>query len=392
MMRLSLTLLLIFWTLMAHSAVQVKAVRTSLSDGVTRIVFDLSKAAEHHLFTLSNPNRVVIDIPNARLTTSLAGKKKGILSSIRGGKRNSKDLRIVLDLSASAKPRSFSLKPGGKSGHRLVIDLKRGNAGKKAVKTVRSVAQAKARSKPRDVIIAIDAGHGGKDPGALGRGGLREKHAVLALARKLAAEINRQSGMRAVLTRDKDVFLTLRQRIKKARKFKADMFVSLHADSFKDARASGSSVYVLSNRGASTEAAQWLARHENAADLMGGVTLDDKDNQVAQVLLDLSQEATIDASIKVASRVLKQLKTVGKVHRKHVERAGFVVLKSPDIPSILIETAFISNPTEERRLRDSKYQTRMAKAISRGLRNYFKSYAPPGTRLAMDNGRVIARK
>ena len=267
----------------------------------------------------------------------------------------------------------------------LVIDLDAGK-GSGPVKTKKSVVSQGAR----DVIIAVDAGHGGKDPGARGPTGLREKDAVLALARKLAAEINAQKGMRAVLTRSSDVFLRLRTRINKARQFKADMFISLHADAFNDPRARGSSVYVLSNRGASNEAAQWLAEKENSADLVGGVSLDDKEDQVAQVLLDLSQEATIEASIKIASRVLGGLKGLGKVHRKQVERAGFVVLKSPDIPSVLVETAFISNPTEEQRLKDSGYQTRMAKAIASGVHDYFREYAPPGTLLAANN-QVLAR-
>lgn len=370
----------VFITLSARADVQVNGVRVSAESETTRVVFELSGPVDHHLFTLDNPGRVVVDVPDARLSTALDARQVGLLKGIRGGVRQGDDLRLVLDLNGKARPRSFLLKPGGGSGHRLVIDLDAGT-GSGPVKTEKSVAG----NDMRDVVIAIDAGHGGKDPGARGPTGLREKDAVLALARKLAAEINAQPGMKAVLTRNSDVFLRLRTRIDKARKHRADMFVSLHADAFNDPRAHGSSVYVLSNRGASNEAAQWLAEKENAADLVGGVSLDDKDDQVAQVLLDLSQEATIEASIKVASRVLGGLKTVGKVHRKQVERAGFVVLKSPDIPSILVETAFISNPTEEARLRDSEYQTRMAKAIAAGVRDYFQEYAPPGTRLAAAN-------
>lgn len=369
----------------AVAGVKVNGVRVWAESDTTRIVFDLSGPAEHHLFMLENPQRVVVDVPDASLGTALDTQNGGLLKGIRGGVRKGDDLRLVLDLSGKARPRSFMLKPDGKSGHRLVIDLDAGK-GSGPVKTKKSVVSQGAR----DVIIAVDAGHGGKDPGARGPTGLREKDAVLALARKLAAEINAQKGMRAVLTRSSDVFLRLRTRINKARQFKADMFISLHADAFNDPRARGSSVYVLSNRGASNEAAQWLAEKENSADLVGGVSLDDKEDQVAQVLLDLSQEATIEASIKIASRVLGGLKGLGKVHRKQVERAGFVVLKSPDIPSVLVETAFISNPTEEQRLKDSGYQTRMAKAIASGVHDYFREYAPPGTLLAANN-QVLAR-
>ena len=234
----------------------------------------------------------------------------------------------------------------------------------------------------RDVIIAIDAGHGGIDPGARGNKGLLEKDAVLAIARRLETLVKREPGMRPVMIRDGDYFISLRKRVNKARASQSDLFISIHADAFDDSRVSGSSVYALSQRGATTEAARLLANRENAADLIGGVSLEDKDDMLASVLLDLSQNATIEASVDVASRVLQGLKRLGKVHKSRVEQAGFAVLKSPDIPSILVETAFISNPQEERRLRTAKHQQAMAEAMMLGVRSYFKANPPPGTRIA----------
>ena len=234
----------------------------------------------------------------------------------------------------------------------------------------------------RDVIIAVDAGHGGEDPGAIGRGGTQEKDVTLAVARQLAARIDSQPGMHAVLTRDHDVFLPLRERIRRARVAKADLFVSVHADSVGNSAVSGSSVYVLSEHGATNEAARWLADRENAADLMGGVKLADKNNQLASVLLDLSQSASISASMTAAHSVLTSLVNVGAVRKPQVQQAGFVVLKSPDIPSMLVETAYISNPAEERRLRSPAAQQALARAIFAGLRGYFTDNPPPGTRFA----------
>lgn len=245
---------------------------------------------------------------------------------------------------------------------------------------VKDAAEVTAR--PRDLIIAIDAGHGGKDPGARGRHGTREKDVVLAIARKLARLIEREPGMKPVLIRDGDYFLRLRERIRRAHDHRADLFISIHADAFNDTRVHGSSVYVLSRRGASSEMARLLARHENTADLVGGVSLDDKDDLLKTVLLDLSQSASIEASTEVADKVLRELRRVGKVHKRSVQKAGFVVLKSPDIPSILVETAFISNPREERKLRDPRHQERMARAILAGVRGYFEQNPPPGTLIA----------
>jgi N-acetylmuramoyl-L-alanine amidase len=238
------------------------------------------------------------------------------------------------------------------------------------------------RESGRDIIIAVDAGHGGDDPGATGHAGAHEKDVVLAIARSLAHRINEEAGMRAVLIRDQDEFLSLRDRIHRARAAKADLFVSVHADSIANSTVSGSSVYVLSERGASNEAARWLAERENAADLMGGVSLADKGNRLASVLLDLSQAANISASMTAAQSVLESLEGVGLVRKSQVQQAGFVVLKSPDIPSMLVETAYISNPAEEHRLRNPAQQTQLAEAIFAGLRGYFADHPPAGTRFA----------
>jgi N-acetylmuramoyl-L-alanine amidase len=234
----------------------------------------------------------------------------------------------------------------------------------------------------RDVIVAVDAGHGGQDPGAIGHNGTREKDVTLAIARVLAERINGEPGMRAVLTRNRDEFLVLRDRIGRARIARADMFISIHADSIANREVSGASVYVLSEHGATNEAARWLADRENAADLMGGVKLDDKDKQLASVLLDLSQSANISSSMVAAQQVLGSLDAVGQVRKSQVQQAGFVVLKSPDIPSMLVETAYISNPQEELSLRNTRHQAALAEAVFNGLHNYFESYPPVGTRYA----------
>lgn len=231
--------------------------------------------------------------------------------------------------------------------------------------------------------MAIDPGHGGEDPGASGRLGTKEKNVVLAIGRKLKALLNRKHGIRAFLVRDGDYYIGLKKRMRIARNHKADLFISIHADAFRNPLVYGSSVYVLSQRGASSEAAKWLADRENSADLVGGVSLDDKDDLLASVLLDLSQTATLDASINLGANILNELKKLGKTHKKKVQRAGFMVLKSPDIPSILIETAFISNPDEERRLRNSRHQQRVAKAILTGVLRYLKNNAPQDTMLAV---------
>ena len=372
--------------------VQLQNVRIWAAPDNTRIVFDVSGPVEHSLEMLSNPDRAVIDISNARLLRPPAQPKAtdNYLQQIRSGMRDQNDLRIVLDLKQQVDCKSFLLPPNKQYGHRLVIDL----FAPEDQDNLKTVSVSPVPDRYRDVIIAVDAGHGGEDPGARGPSGVYEKDIVLQISRQLADLINRQKGMRAVLIRDGDYFLPLRKRIDKAREKKADLFVSIHADAFKDPRVAGSSVYILSERGASSEAARWLAEQENASDLIGGVSLDVEDNVLASVLLDLSQTASLEASIDVADRVLSRLKKLGKVHKRNVQSAGFAVLKSPDIPSLLIETGYISNPSEEKNLRNHEYQKKLASAIMDGLQGYFSEYAPEGTLLAASNTvrkHVIAR-
>jgi N-acetylmuramoyl-L-alanine amidase len=348
-------------------------------------VFDTSGAVTpKKVFSLQNPDRVVIDVPAAQAATVLqsGNNASGLVKAVRTARNKDNSLRIVLDLKQSAKPRTFSLKPNGQYGHRLVIDLYEAGASNSAAKkTAVKKRVAHTPAALRDLVVAIDAGHGGDDPGAIGRRGTREKTVVLAIARKLAELIRKEPGMRPVMIREGDYYIGLRQRINKARKHNADLFISIHADGFRDHRAHGSSVFVLSRRGASSEMGRWLEAKENAADLAGGVSLDDKDDLLAEVLLDLSQSATIEASHEVAANMLGGLKRLGKMHKSSVQRAGFVVLKSPDIPSILIETAFISNPQEENKLRDKRHQQKLAQAMLSGIRDYFGNNPPPGTHM-----------
>jgi N-acetylmuramoyl-L-alanine amidase len=360
--------------------VTMQNVRIWAAPDNTRVVFDVSGPVEHKLELLSNPDRLVVDIKNAKITQAIGQpvSTDKYLNKVRSAERDKSDLRVVFDLKKNIEMRSFLLQPNRQYGHRLVIDLYDEN--KQDVDTPIITQADNKRSK--DVIIAVDAGHGGDDPGATGPHGVREKDVTLKIARNLVNLINQEYGMKAVLIREGDYFLSLRNRIGKAREHKADLFISIHADAFRDPRVKGSSVYILSNRGASSEAAKWLAERENAADLVGGVSLDDKDDVLASVLLDLSQTASLEASIGVADRILYGLKKVGKTHKKYVQSAGFAVLKSPDIPSILVETAYISNPEEEKNLQNAAYQTKLAKALLSGLKGYFRDYAPEGTLLA----------
>ncbi len=363
----------------ATNTARVNGVRMWASPDSTRLVIDLNRAVEHRLTSLANPERVVIDISNAKLSTPLPSLNytQGAISGIRSAHKKNNILRLVLDLKHQVHPKSFLLKPNKKYGYRLVIDLEKETANKKN-NTPRIVKSVNS-SRKRDLIVAIDAGHGGDDPGAAGPRGTKEKYVVLQIARKLRDMINRKPGMKAVMIRNGDYYISLRARTRKARKLNADIFISIHADAFRNSKARGASVFILSSRGATSEAAKWLAKKENEADLVGGVSLDDKDDMLAKMLLDLSQTATIEASSSVASRVLSRLKTVGNTHKHKVERAGFVVLKSPDIPSLLVETGFISNPKEERLLRTSSYQKKLASAILTGVDSYFKQYPVPGT-------------
>ncbi|MDH3934063.1 MAG: N-acetylmuramoyl-L-alanine amidase [Gammaproteobacteria bacterium] len=365
-------------------AVNFENVRLWAAPDHTRVVFDTSAAVTpKKVFVLQNPDRLVIDVPAAQAASVLTSTKAaGLVTGVRAARNDQNTLRIVLELKQTAEPRTFTLKPNEKYGHRLVVDLygARTTAGVSKKKVVKkSVAEKPAAL--RDLVIAIDAGHGGEDPGARGSRGTKEKTVVLAIARQLAELVRKEPGMRPVLIREGDYYIGLRQRINKARKHNADLFISIHADAFRDKRAHGSSVFVLSRRGASSEMGRWLANQENAADLAGGVSLDDKDDLLAEVLLDLSQSATIEASHEVAANMLGGLKRLGKTHKSTVQRAGFVVLKSPDIPSILVETAFISNPQEESKLRDKRHQKKLAKAMLTGIRDYFGNNPPPGTRM-----------
>jgi N-acetylmuramoyl-L-alanine amidase len=294
----------------------------------------------------------------------------------------------VLDLESMSDVRSFLLDPTGEYGYRLVVDLFPKN--RKVSKT--TLKEISSLQKPnRDVVVAIDAGHGGEDPGASGKNRTREKDVVLAIARELKKNIDVQPGMTAVLTRDGDYYIPLRDRFEKARKHRADLFISIHADAFKNRKVSGSSIFVLSRKGASSEFARRLAASENSSDLIGGVTLKGKDDMLASVLLDLSQSATMEASNAVADSVFGSIRVLGKTHKNHVEHANFMVLKSPDVPSILVETAFISNPSEEKRLKNPAWQRKTARAITDGIQNYFYMSPPPGTWIASNRQPVRYR-
>ena len=377
---------------------QVTGVRLWAGPDGTRVVLDLTGPSEHSLFVLREPNRLVVDLPGATLGEVAAPSAEGLVKGMRSGARD-EGVRLVLDLHVAVKPRSFLVPPNEVYGHRLVLDLEPAEKGVElnfpAVASTPSSTASDTKfsstpfsrtlpSEARDIVIAIDAGHGGEDPGARGRKGTREKDITLAIARKLKERIDAQPGMRGVLIRDGDYFIALEQRPKIARqKHRADMFISIHADAFKKSSARGSSVFVLSNRGATSTAAKWLADRENAADLVGGVNLSGQDDVVASVLLDLSQTASLAASMEVGATVLRELDGLGNLHKSQVQAAGFVVLKAPDIPSILVETAFITNPEEEKRLRDPKHQTKVADAILAGVKGYFYSNPPAGTRVAM---------
>lgn len=336
----------------------------------TRVVFDLSEPVKHNMMILENPHRIVLDIKNATKNTAFARSEfeTSVLKGIRSAVRKDQDLRIVLDLAHKSRPRVFPLGADHASSDRLVVDLHATNLDPTPIVTRHKKPAAK-----KDIVIAIDPGHGGKDPGAIGKKGTREKDIVLAVAKKLKKIINRQPGYKAVMTREKDQFVVLRNRVKKARENQADLFISLHADSFKSPKVEGASVYALSLNGASSEAARWMAEKENASDLIGGVSLDDKDDLIASVLLDLTQTNTIQNSIELGTDVLKQLNKIGKVNKKKVQQAGFAVLKAPDMPSILVETAFLSSPREEKRLRSDKHQEKIAKAIFNGIHKHMQA-------------------
>lgn len=372
---------------------EVDGLRVWADPEKTRAVLDLDESADYRLFTLQGPDRVVIDLKRSTFAADvhLDPEHAGVIRAVRHGQPDPETLRVVLDLASGVDLKSFMLAPTGQYGHRLVIDLYDQD------RATSSAPVRMATGHPggeRDVVVAIDAGHGGEDPGAIGINRTREKDVVLQIARRLKAAIDGEPGMRAVLIRDGDYYLPHRARYERARQARADLFVSVHADAFRNRNVRGSSVFVLSQHGASSEFARLIADTENASDLVGGVSLNDKDDLLASVLLDLSQSATIQASDQVAQSILASLSGSVKVHKPIVGRANFLVLKSPDVPSVLVETAFISNPTEEKRLTELDFQQQIAAAIARGVRSYFYSSPPPGTWIAANrNGtrHVVSR-
>ena len=394
--------------------INVNSLHYVTSSKQTSMIFDVAASPKHRVFVMNNPPRLVIDIKDAQLERTLNQPSAAhpLFARVRTGIKNGTDLRVVVDLKESISSNKFSLSSNNSDARHLIVDLlnkvpatsakaddkvvARPVASKSVVpkvaarksvepkKGTRKTAVSKAveHKSTDNIVIAIDAGHGGEDPGALGPNGTEEKKVTFAIAKKLATLINRQPGMAAVMVRNGDYFVGLRDRMQIARAAKADLFISIHADAFQDTSIKGASVYTLSTRGASSEAARWLANSENASDLVGGVSLNDKEDVLASVLLDLSQTATQEASLNVAGQILKNFQNVCELHKGSVQKAGFVVLKSPDIPSILVETAFISNPSEEKNLLSNRYQSKMAKAIFKGVRNYFRQSAPVDSRIA----------
>ena len=362
-------------------AAEINSIRLWRAPDNTRLVFDIGGVIEYKVFALEGPHRLVIDIANITNQPSVASLdfKNTPISKIRTAQRSPKDLRIVLDLKSAVNPKHFTLKANEEYSNRLVIDLydKKRNLS-------RTVDELVEQS-DRKIVIAIDAGHGGEDPGALGPQRMREKTVVLQISKRLEKLFDNDPNYKGILVRKGDYYLAHRKRTQIARDNKADFFVSIHADAFTDPRANGASVYALSNQGATSEAARFLAKKQNNADLIGGATtlnLGSKDKMLAGVLLDLSMTATMSTSLEAGAHVLRQMGSVARLHKKKVEQAGFLVLKSPDIPSLLIETGFISNPKEARQLSTAQYQQRMAKAIYSGIDQYYTEHPPEGTLLA----------
>jgi len=362
------------------SAADVDAVRLWRAPDHTRVVLDLSGATDFSTLSLENPERFVVDLPQSRLSASLTSLPlEGTpISRVRSGIRQGTDLRLVFDLSASVRTSVFLLPPNDITGHRVVIDL----FDKTPTEEPKPVLSVESLEGRRDIVIAIDPGHGGEDPGASGPGGLREKTVVLQIARRLENQLAKIPGFKPMLVRTGDYYVSLKNRRDKARALEADLFVSIHADAFREKSAHGASVYALSMRGATSTTAQYLADTENAADLVGGVELAEMDPMLAGVLADLSMTGTLDASLNLGALILEQIDGVARLHKKRVEQAGFAVLKSPDVPSLLIETGFISNPGEAERLATPAYQDKMARAIRRGIQSWFARQPPPGTLLA----------
>ena len=383
-----LTALAIMFTVFASGlhctkamAAEVSAVRLWRAPDHTRVVLDVSEQVSFTRLKLENPERFVVDLKNSRLTSSLAALPLAgtPISQLRSGIREGTDLRLVVDLKSKVKTSVFLLPPNEVNGYRVVIDLFDPPSSQSDPEPVLSVDSLDAR---RDIIVAIDAGHGGEDPGASGPGNLREKTVVLQIARRLEQQLSGVPGFKPVLIRSGDYYVSLKSRRSKARELRADLLVSIHADAFRQTSAHGASVYALSTRGATSTAAKYLAENENAADLVGGVEVAEMDPVLASVLTDLSMTGTLHTSLNLGALILEQIGGVARLHKKQVEQAGFAVLKSPDVPSLLIETGFISNPTESERLSTPAYQDKMARAIRRGIQSWFARQPPPGTLLA----------
>jgi N-acetylmuramoyl-L-alanine amidase len=393
---------------LAGAHAQVLSSRIWPARDYTRLTLETKSELKHSVFAVKDPDRLVLELETGEIPPALAELQGKVtaddpyIQGLRVARNRPGVVRVVLDLKTEVKPQVFTLKPIGEYGHRLVLDiyptvevdpliaLIEKEEKELREKKILPPLEAKPEDKPKANVarlatIVIDPGHGGEDPGAIGRRGSREKNITLTIAKRLKGLIDAEPGMRAVLTRDGDYYLPLHGRVDKARKVKADLFVSIHADAFIRPNARGSSVFALSEKRATSEAARWLANKENDADLIGGVNLDVKDKYLAQTLLDLSQTATIDHSLRLGSAVLKNLGGVNTLHKPRVEQASFAVLKAPDIPSILVETAFISNPDEEKRLNDEAYQDKLARAILDGIREYFAKHPPrPQSPLALN--------
>jgi len=378
---------------MTH-AVTLKDARLWAAPDRTRIVFDVSSKIKYRVFAIERKNgkpfRIVIDMEQTLVSSKLVGKEfnKGLVQRIRSGRLPKSGLRIVLDLKGSANPRTFVLGPSGPYGHRLVIDLHKKNVHvRKRPRVVRSIYSnpkskrgRNRKRRQRDIVVAIDAGHGGEDPGAIGKHGTKEKDIVLGMARRLARLVRKQPGMRAVLIRNGDYYINLKQRTRMARRYRADIFISLHANAAHRRSANGVSIYTLSKRGATNEAARWLALRENRSDKVGGTPIAKTgDRTLRKVLIDLSQTSTLSASSDIARVLLTEFRKITRIHGRGHEKARFVVLKSPDIPSVLVETGFISNPKEEYKLKSHRFQRKVAQSIMTGIVRYFIQNAPPNT-------------
>jgi N-acetylmuramoyl-L-alanine amidase len=364
---------------------ELEAVRLWRAPDHTRIVLDLSDAVDFETLTLANPDRLVLDLLDTRLNTALSALPlaETPIARVRAGIRQGTNLRVVFDLTAQVTVSIFLLPPNESTGHRVVVDLfDKVNAVAEVVATPAPVMTVESLDARRDIVIAIDPGHGGEDPGASGPGGLREKVVVLQIARRLEAQLAKIPGFKPVLIRTGDYYVSLKNRRDQARSLQADLFISIHADAFREPSARGASIYTLSTRGATSTTAQYLADTENEADRVGGVQLAEMDPMLAGVLADLSMTGTLDTSLNVGRLILQQIEGVARLHKQQVEQAGFVVLKSPDVPSLLVETGFISNPQEAERLATPTYQDKMARAIRRGIQSWFARQPPPGTLLA----------